>query len=1186
MTHLHLHTHFSFGLGVSSPDALAIAAAERGQQALACTDTNGVYGAIEFQRACDAAGVRPILGAHLVTEDEETVALAKDEQGWGALCRAISAVHWSHGGTAERRNGGTAERSDPRRLSAHMAADRAGLILLSRDVVFLERVAVASGTEDLYAELITGKERHAVLAAARRLGLPAAVTNAAVMAHPEDWARHRLVRAIHLNTTFSQLEDGTPDGRTGGRTEHSARPPVRPSAPRDAWLRPSADLVRLFPDCPEAVHQTEAIAERCTYRIPDGRVVAPRLAEPDESFRRLRAYAYAGAERRYGIVAPVTRDRLEHELCIIGQKGFADYFLVVKDIVEHGPTHCGRGSVANSIVSYCLGITHVEPLGAGLLFERFLNPERKDPPDIDLDFPWDERDNVLAYVFRTYPRPQAAMVANHNCFRLRGALREVAKVYGRPAGEIREVTRRIPGYEDQPLEEVLASHPNFRELELPPSWGEFARMAAPLVGMPRHLSVHPGGVVIVPTALTDYVPIEPAVKALADHPDLTVPVIQFEKDGAEDAGLVKIDLLGNRSLAVIRDAIAAVHGHTGRLIDYTSSDAGEDPATRALFRTGRTMGVFYTESPASRALCAKSRAESFDLLVLNTSIIRPASNRYIRTYLERLHGAPYQPLHPVLRDTLAETFGVMVYQEDVVNVCAVFAGMPLATADGLRKSLSKKRPAKQLAGYAEEFFAGAVALGREPDTIKTVWEMIMSFAGYSFCKGHSASYIQVAQHSCYLRAHYPAEFMAAVLANGGGFYHPFAYVAEAMRMGLVVRPPDVNASEFRCTGRGRELRIGLQFVKGLSADGAERLPAARGDRPYCSLFDLRSRAGVAPDDLRALIKVGALDSIAGGWTRPMMLWMIDAGQRAGTHETGVGSGPPPETDWFSSLPRRPRAQGVLRRAQAAGGVRGAGVRHRRPSDAAPGGPARPLPARPQHRLAPPGRPPRDDGRHAHYRQAGPHPRGRADGVRHLRRWRRADRDGALSAGLSRARPRPLRPGAVHLSGKSGGGVRGDHRHHYPPRPAGAGGRSIAQRVDHCGERTRFQRGSRPAPPIRGPSRGPPSCIGRTAGRRAPWGPRRARTESAETPVPTSLWSPAPNDRSPACAKRTLRRPNGVWNVARPSTAKRWVPEASVRMRSRTGPAGTVSGKATSASPVCGTEITLSLEKCPTVMSSS
>jgi DNA-directed DNA polymerase III PolC len=926
VVHLHLHTHFSFGIGVSSPEVLAAAAAERGHRALACTDTNGVYGVIEFQRACDAADVRPILGAHLVTDDEETVALATDERGWGVLCRAISAIHWANSVTLSEAKGAksgvsplrSAQRDSARKplLSTHLAADRGGLLLLSRDVAFLERVAAASGPADLYGELVPGKERHAVLAAARRLGLGAVASNAVVMAHPEDWARHRLLRAIHLNTTLSELDSGDGSTRTAPSTgSGQAVPPYRRTADRDAWLRPAADLVRHFPDCPEAVAATEMLAERCAWRIPWGRIIPPRAADVTDAFARLRAEAYAGAARRYGTVAPVTRERLERELAIIGQKGFADYFLVVQDIVRHGPTHCGRGSVANSIVSYCLGITHVEPLGAGLLFERFLNPERKDPPDIDLDFPWDERDQVLAYVFQRYPRPQAAMVANHNCFRLRGALREVAKVHGRPAGEIREVTRRIPIFEDLPLETTLATHPNFKSLDLPPAWREFARQAEPLVGMPRHLSLHPGGVVIVPTALTDYVPIEPAAKTLEGVrgacPERSegVPVIQFEKDGAEDAGLVKIDLLGNRSLAVIRDAIAAVREHTGRQIDYTTADAGEDEGAKALFRTGCTMGVFYTESPASRQLCAKSRADTFELLVLNTSIIRPASNRFIRTYLERLHGAPYQPLHPVLRDTLADTFGIMVYQEDVVNVCAVFAGMPLATADGLRKSLSKKRPAKALSGYAEEFFAGALALGREPETIRRVWEMIMSFAGYSFCKGHSASYIQVAQHSCYLRAHYPAEFMAAVLANGGGFYHPFAYVAEAMRMGLTVLPPDVNASDFRCTGRGTELRIGLQFIKGLSAEGAERIFAGREGGPYRSLFDLQHRTGLAADDLRALIKVGALDSIADGWTRPMMLWMVDTGWRDSSRAAGDKRVAPlrpgalaPSPDWFSHLP--------------------------------------------------------------------------------------------------------------------------------------------------------------------------------------------------------------------------------------------------------------------------------------------
>ena len=367
----------------------------------------------------------------------------------------------------------------------------------------------------------------------------------------------------------------------------------------------------------------------------------------------------------------------------------------------------------------------------------------------------------------------------------------------------------------------------------------------------------------------------------------------------------------------------------------------------------------------------------------------------------------------MLRDTLADTFGVMVYQEDVVNVCAAFAGMPLATADGLRKSLSKKRPAKALAGYAEEFFAGAARLGRDVETAKRVWTMVMSFAGYSFCKGHSASYIQVAQHSCYLRAHYPAEFMAAVLANGGGFYHPFAYVAEAMRMGLTVLPPDVNESEFRCTGRGRELRIGLQFVKELSADGAERLLAARDGktegrkdgtfrpsvlpsfRPFQSLVDLRARTGLSPSDLRALIKVGALDSIAGGWTRPMMLWLVDS-----TAECVRDPADRPG-DWFDHLPPTVpvlREYGPERRRREEHATLGF------ITDAHPmalhADELKRFRALPQHRAPPSRGRARPGRRDAHHRQAGAHAEGRADGVRHLRRRARPDRDRALSRRLS------------------------------------------------------------------------------------------------------------------------------------------------------------------------------------------
>jgi DNA-directed DNA polymerase III PolC len=868
-THLHVHSHFSFGVGVSSPDALAEAAARRGYRALACTDTNGVYGAVEFQRACAAVGIRPILGTHLVADGHDVVALALDEHGWSALCRAATRIHWAGQSSVKQHN----------EIIDRLAHDREGLVLLSRDIAVLHQILKLSGPDNLYAELRPGSQRHEILAAARRLGLPVVATNGVVTADAEQWSRHRLLRTIALNTTLSAL-------------------PAAELWPQHAWLCPAPELARHFPDCPEALRAAEEIAERCRYTIPIGtRTVPPRVTDTAGAYDQLRELTLEGARWRYPAITPELQARLDLELGIIGRKGFADYFLVVRDIVRHGPTHCGRGSVANSVVSYCLGITHVDPISSKLVFERFLNLERRDPPDIDLDFPWDERDQVLEYVFRRYPRLHSAMVANHNCFQPRGALREVAKVHGRPAGEIREVTRRIPFFEDgeRRLPELVATHPNFRGLNLTSQWEAFARTAEGLVGLPRHLSVHAGGVVITPTPLTDYVPVEPAAKRLECSPELVVPVIQFEKDGTEDAGLVKIDLLGNRSLAVIRDAIEAVHGNTSHRIDYTSSTAGDDEAAKALFRTGQTMGVFYTESPASRLLCAKSQADTFELLVLNTSMIRPASNQYIQLYLERLRNhAPYQPLDPSLRDTLADSYGIMVYQEDVVNVCTTFAGMSPATGDGLRKALSKKRPAKHLGAYAEEFFTGAMRLGRDPESAKRVWEMIMSFAGYSFCKGHSCSYIQVAQHSCALRAHHPAEFMAAVLSNGGGYYQPFAYVAEAMRMGLTILPPDINASDFRCIGKDNEIRIGLQFVKGLSRNGVERVLNGRGSggrrgrQPYKSIFDLRNRTGISPSDLRLLIKVGALDSIAQGWSRPMMLWMVDAGGQA--------------LDWFDDLP--------------------------------------------------------------------------------------------------------------------------------------------------------------------------------------------------------------------------------------------------------------------------------------------
>jgi error-prone DNA polymerase len=857
--HLHIHSAYSLiggGVGASSLEALAEATLERGMDTLAVTDTNGVYGAMDLRRVAGVYALRPVYGVSLETATEQAVLLPLDAEGWATMCRAVTGRHCEENYAVSRQ----------------LSADRAGVAILSSDTALLESVAQATGTENLYVELVPGRGRERALAFARRHGLPPVATNAVRFAHPQDHARHRLLAAITRNATLSTL-------------------PADAVAPRDAWLKPAGELARLFPDCPEALENAAALAARCRGAPPGGKVILPEQHGPD-GLAQLRHLTEEGARRRYGhgAASPVVRERIEHELAIIALKGFADYFLVVHDIVAHAPTHCGRGSVANSIVSYCLGLTHVDPLRQGLVFERFLNPGRKDPPDADLDFPWDERDQTLEYVFRKFGSARAAMVANHVTFQRRAALREVAKVYGRPAAEITALTKRLPWADGGPLPDLLASHPNFRSLPLGGAWPEIARAAEALVGLPRNLSLHPGGVVVVPDALTNYVPVEYAAKEIdtgrADV--LRVPTIQFEKDGTEDAGLVKIDLLGNRSLAVIRDAIAAVGENTGVRIDYTSADPVDDEATKAIFRAGDTMGVFYTESPASRLLCQKSKSDTFDLLVLNTSIIRPASNRFINTYLARLHGSPYEPPHPVLRDVLAETFGVMVYQEDVVNVCVALAGMDVAEADGVRKALTKKRPMKELRAYEAQFRAGAHERGVAAEVVDEVWSMILSFSGYSFCKGHSASYIQVALQSGYLRAHYPAEFIAGVLSNEGGYYAPFAYIAEARRMGLTILPPDVNESVVQYRGHDRTLRIGLMALKGLSADGLAALVAARQvEGPYRSLDDLRHRAGLAPGDLRVLIQAGACDAIGRGMTRPQMIWSVDADPRRGRPAQGV-----------------------------------------------------------------------------------------------------------------------------------------------------------------------------------------------------------------------------------------------------------------------------------------------------------
>jgi DNA polymerase-3 subunit alpha/error-prone DNA polymerase len=436
-------------------------------------------------------------------------------------------------------------------------------------------------------------------------------------------------------------------------------------------------------------------------------------------------------------------NRIEYELNIINQKGFAPYFLVMDDIVRMSPRTCGRGSGAASIVSYSLGITNVDPVRHQLYFERFLNPARIDPPDVDVDFPWDERDDLIQKVIERFGPDRCARVANHNTFRSRSAFRETAKAYGFGDGEISRIEKQLFHFAD-------ASGVS------DPLWGEILDLAKKIEGLPRGLSMHCGGLVITPEKMDRYAPVETSLEGY--------PLLSWEKEGTEAAGFVKIDLLGNRILAVIRDALANLE-EQGIHIDRDTWRPVEDTTTIEALSRGDSIGVFYIESPAMRQLQKKTGAGDFARIVIHSSIIRPAANKFINEYVKRLKGGAGEPLHPRLARILDETYGILCYQEDVSKAAVALAGFDEAEADTLRKVIAKKTGRAKLSAYEKLFFEGSRRNGIEEKTIQAIWAMMLSFDGYSFCKPHSASYAMVSYQSAYLRVHHPAPFMAAVLSN-------------------------------------------------------------------------------------------------------------------------------------------------------------------------------------------------------------------------------------------------------------------------------------------------------------------------------------------------------------------------------------------------------------------------------------
>ena len=861
--HLHVHSTYSPMRGVSPLGELCALAQQQGSPAMALTDSNGLYGAIRFIEQAKQHGIRPILGAEVTTVGHRAVLLAKTLDGYANLCRLLSERHCNPSFD----------------VLTSVSRYRSGLIIFTDDTVALT-AWLQDSRQDLYVELTPGPTMHEAILVSRRTELPPVSTNRVHFSHPDDFATHRLLRAIALNTTLSRL-------------------------PKDAcctpnhWLMPPAPMASHFPHIPQAVENTVRIAEVCysDWRFGESIFPAFRRLTDEDAFVTLKDKTYVGAQDRYGVITQEVRDRIEKELAIIRTKHFAHYFLVVEEIVRQAPRTCGRGSVAASIVSYCLNITHVDPIKHHLFFERFLNPGRKDPPDIDIDFPWDERDGMLNWVFEQYSERQAAMVANQNSLGLRAAIRETAKVYGMPAKEIGKILSQIVrqkgllSFDTPPTIEQWLAHLS-QTLKLKTPWPEILVRALKAQDHFRHLSMHCGGVVIVPDEIRRYVPIEYTAKGL--------PVIQWEKDQTEEAGLVKIDILGNRSLAVIRDALAAIAEHTGRQINYATWDPLDDAATQETVRRGDTIGCFYVESPATRLLLRKlwlgmpphrrAEADVFEYLVMVSSLVRPATNLFVEDFIRRAHAGIRPTLHPKLDGVLDETHGIMTYQEDVSKVAMALADFSVEDSDQLRKIISKKHKQRQLRDYYHQFCRGAAQNQASPETIDKIWKMIMSFAGYSFCKPHSASYAQVSFKSAYLRTHYPAEFMAAVISNHGGFYSTFAYLSEARRMGLAILLPDLNESTWAYRGEGERLRMGFMQIKTIPKELGEKIVEERKKNgPYRSFQDFLQRVKPEPAQARALVRAGCCDSIAGELTRPALLWRLYVGS-----DTTVGPLPIPD----------------------------------------------------------------------------------------------------------------------------------------------------------------------------------------------------------------------------------------------------------------------------------------------------
>ncbi len=878
--HLHVHTQYSLLDGAIRLQSLVEQAAAFRMPAVAVTDHGNIFGAIEFYEKASAGGVKPIIGCEMYVAPRDRrdkthspgediayhlILLAKNIQGYRNLCKLLTKAYLE--GFYYK------PRVDKELLRAHSE----GLIALSACLQGEIPRLVSSGrfndalrVAEEYREIFPDrrfflelqdngiaeqkKVNQALVEIARATGIPLVATNDCHYLTREDSRVHDILLCIQTGKTVNSPQ------RMRFETDQF-------------YLKSPEEMIELFRDVPEAIENTVEIAERCNlelelnrthlpdFPLPEGETVETLLerkaAEGLE--KRLKRMGKEGEEKKW-----VYYERLKKELDVIKKTGFSGYFLIVSDFIEEAkrqgiPVGPGRGSAAGSLVAYALGITNLDPIRYNLLFERFLNPERISLPDIDIDFCFEGRDDIIRYVTEKYGKDNVTQIITFGQMKARAVIRDVGRALDMSYQEVDKIAKLIPPRLNITIKEALKEEPRLKELsEKDRRVAELINIAIALEGLPRHASTHAAGVVISQKPLVEYLPLYKGQKE-------NIVTTQFQMKDIEKIGLVKFDFLGVKTLTVIDRAVKEVERNKGKKLDIDNIPL-DDEKTYRLLSAANTNGIFQLESSGIKELLKKLKPEKFEDLIATVALYRPGplQSGMVDEFIKRKHGKePVRYELPQLEDILKTTYGVMVYQEQVMEIAKVLAGFTPGEADVLRKAMGKKVPEVMLE-QRERFLKGCKEKGIPMDKAEKIFDLMAKFAGYGFNKSHSAAYALIAYQTAYLKAHYPAEFMSALLsANMGDTDKIVKYIADCRDMGIQVLPPDINHSSMDFTVSGDTIRFGLQAVKNVGASAIEEILRARGEGgPFTSLEDFLERVDsrrVNRKVTESLIKCGAFD---------------------------------------------------------------------------------------------------------------------------------------------------------------------------------------------------------------------------------------------------------------------------------------------------------------------------------------